>query len=50
VPGRVPDCYLGLLLDSTGHDTEAAGVLMVTPAALLHPHVPSRTGRSCMSL
>jgi hypothetical protein len=49
-PGRVPDCYLGLLLDSTDHDTEAAGVLMVTPAALLHPHVPSRTGRSCMSL
>jgi hypothetical protein len=49
VPGRVPDCYLGLLLDSTDHDTEAAGVLMVTPA-VLHPHVPSRTGRSCMSL
>ena len=37
VPGRVPDCYLGLHLDSGG--TEAAGVLVVAPAALLHPHV-----------
>ena len=41
-PGRVPDCYLGLHLD-TG-DAEAAGVLVVAPAALLHPHVPQPDG------
>jgi hypothetical protein len=41
-PGRVPDCYLGLYLD-TG-DAEAAGVLVVAPAALLHPHVPQPDG------
>ena len=38
-PGRVPDCYLGLLLDPTG-DAQASGVLVVAPAALLHPSVP----------
>jgi hypothetical protein len=43
-PGRVPDCYLGLLLDPTDHDTQAAGVLVVAPAALLHPHVPQPAG------
>jgi hypothetical protein len=37
-PGRVPDCYLGLRLDSV--DAEPAGVLVAAPAALLHPHVP----------
>jgi hypothetical protein len=36
----VPDCCLGLLLDPTDHDTEAACVLVVAPAALLHPQVP----------
>ena len=49
MPGRVPDCYLGLLLDPTNHHTQAAGVLVVTPAVLLHPTSPSRTARSCMS-
>jgi hypothetical protein len=44
VPGRVPDCYLGLLLDPTDHDTQAAGVLVVAPAVLLHPHVPQPDG------
>ena len=44
VPGRVPECYLGLRLDPTGHDTEAAGVLVVAPAALLHPAVPQPDG------
>ena len=44
VPGRVPDCYLGLLLDPTDHDTQAAGVLVVAPATLLHPHVPQPDG------
>jgi hypothetical protein len=43
-PGRVPDCYLGLLLDPTDHDTEAACVLVVAPAALLHLHVPQPDG------
>jgi hypothetical protein len=43
-PGRVPDCYLGLRLDPTDHDTEAAGVLVVAPAALLHPVVPQPDG------
>jgi hypothetical protein len=41
-PGRVPDCYLGLLLDSG--DAEAVGVLIVSPAALLHPTVPQPDG------
>jgi hypothetical protein len=43
-PGRVPDCYLGLLVDPTDHDTQAAGVLVVAPAVLLHPHVPQPDG------
>jgi hypothetical protein len=37
-PGRVPDCYLGLRLDPAG-DAEAAGMLVVAPAVLLHPSV-----------
>jgi hypothetical protein len=44
VPGRVPDCYLGLLLDPTDHHTQAASVLVVAPAALLHPQVPQPDG------
>jgi hypothetical protein len=44
VPGRVPDCYLGLLLDPPDHDTQAAGVLVVAPAVLLHPQVPQPDG------
>jgi hypothetical protein len=42
-PGRVPDCYLGLRLDPPGQ-TEPAGVLVVEPAALLHPSVPQPDG------
>ncbi len=42
-PGRVPDCYLGLLLHASD-DAEAAGVLVVGPAALLHPAVPQPDG------
>jgi hypothetical protein len=38
----MPDCYLGLRLDPG--DTEAAGVLVVAPAALLHPCVPHPDG------
>jgi hypothetical protein len=42
-PGRVPDCYLGLLLRA-GDAAEAPGVLVVAPAALLHPAVPQPDG------
>jgi hypothetical protein len=42
-PGRVRDCYLGLRLDPAGDD-QAAGVLVVAPAALLHPTVPQPAG------
>jgi hypothetical protein len=42
-PGRVPDCYLGLRLDPADN-AEAAGVLVVAPAALLHPCVPQPDG------
>jgi hypothetical protein len=42
-PGRVPDCYLGLLLDHSG-TAEAPEVLVVAPAALLHPAVPQPDG------
>jgi hypothetical protein len=43
VAGRVPDCYLGLHLDPAD-DAQAAGVLVVAPAALLHPAVPQPDG------
>ena len=42
-PGRVPDCYLGLLLHDANH-AGAAGVLIVGPAAVLHPSVPQPDG------
>jgi hypothetical protein len=42
-PGRVPDCYLGLLLDSPGGQ-HPGRVLVVAPAALLHPGVPQPDG------
>jgi hypothetical protein len=42
-PGRVPDCYLGLRLDPAD-DAQAAGVLVVAPAALLDPAVPQPCG------
>jgi hypothetical protein len=43
VPGRVSDCYLGLLLDPPG-DQHAGRMLVVAPASLLHPHVPQPDG------
>jgi hypothetical protein len=44
-PGRVGDCYLGLVLPPppTG-EPEAGTVLVVAPAALLHPRVPQPAG------
>jgi hypothetical protein len=42
-PGRVPDCYLGLLHDPL-EAGQGAKVLVVTPAALLHPAVPQPDG------
>jgi hypothetical protein len=42
-PGRVPDCYLGLLLDPPG-DQQPGRVLVVAPAALLHPGIPQPDG------
>jgi len=42
-PGRVPDCYLGLLLDPPG-DRHADRVLVVAPASLLQPAVPQPDG------
>ena len=47
-PGRVPDCYLGLLLDPPSQ-TEPAGVLVVAPASLLHPAVPQPDAPCCTS-
>ena len=41
--GRVPDCYLGLLLDPPG-DQHPSRVLVVAPAALLHPGIPKPDG------
>jgi len=44
-PGRVGDCYLGLLLPPPpAGEPEAGRVLVVGPAALLHPHVPQPAG------
>jgi hypothetical protein len=42
-PGRVPDCSLGLLL-CAGDRNHAPGVLVVSPAGLLHPAVPQPEG------
>jgi hypothetical protein len=44
-PGRVADCYLGLLLTpGPVGELEAGTVLVVVPAALLHPRVPQPAG------
>jgi hypothetical protein len=42
-PGRVLDCYLGLLVDRAD-DGRGAVVLVVAPAALLHLGVPQPDG------
>jgi hypothetical protein len=44
-PGRVTDCYLGLLLPpGPVGEPEAGTILIVGPTALLHPAVPQPAG------
>jgi hypothetical protein len=44
-PGRVADCYLGLLLPpGSAGEPEAGTILIIAPAALLHPRVPQPAG------
>jgi hypothetical protein len=44
-PGRVADCYLGLLLPpGPVGEPEAGTILIIAPAALLHPRVPQPAG------
>jgi hypothetical protein len=44
-PGPVASCYLGLLLPpGPAGEPEAGSVLVVAPAALLHPAVPQPAG------
>jgi hypothetical protein len=44
-PGRITECYLGLLLPpGPAGELEAGTVLVVAPAALLHPRVPQPDG------
>jgi hypothetical protein len=42
-PGRVSDCYVGLLL-RVGDPDQAPSVLVVSPAAFLHPGVGQPDG------
>jgi len=46
-PGRVADCYLGILLDQPLAEIapEPARVLVVAPAALLHEQIPQPDGQ-----
>jgi len=49
-PGRVPDCYLGLLLPpGPAGELEAGTVLVVAPAACCIVGFPSRPGAWSMS-
>ena len=44
-PGRVADCYLGLLLPpGPAGEPEAGTILIIAPAALLHPRIPQPAG------
>jgi hypothetical protein len=44
-PGRVADCCLGLLLPpGSAGEPEAGTILIVAPAAMLHPRVPQPEG------
>ncbi len=44
-PGKISDCYLGLLLPPpSAGEPEAGTILIVAPAALPHPAVPQPAG------
>ena len=44
-PGRVADCYLGLLLPPPpAGEPEAGTILIIAPATLLHPRIPQPAG------
>jgi hypothetical protein len=44
-PGRVADCYPGLLVPpGPAGEPEVGTILIVAPAALLHPRVPQPEG------
>jgi hypothetical protein len=44
-PGRVADCYLGLLLPpGPASESEAGTILIVAPAVLLHPRIHQPAG------
>jgi hypothetical protein len=44
-PGRVADCYLGLLLPPRpAGEPEAGSAVVVAPDALLHPRIPQPAG------
>jgi hypothetical protein len=44
-PGRVTDCYLGLLLPpGPAGEPEPGTVLVIAPAGLLYPRVPQPAG------
>jgi hypothetical protein len=51
-PGRVTDCYLGILLDQPLPEImpEPGSVLVVVPAALLHRQIPQPHGRVLYNL
>ncbi|HZD02905.1 MAG TPA: hypothetical protein VFA46_22745 [Actinomycetes bacterium] len=51
-PGRVPDCYLGILVDQPPAEIapEPGRVLVVAPAACATRRSRSRMGRCCMTL
>jgi hypothetical protein len=44
-PGRIADCYLGLLLPPPpAGEPEAGTILILAPATLLHPRIPQPAG------
>jgi hypothetical protein len=51
-PGRVADCYLGILLDQplAELDPEPGRVLVVAPAVLLHEEIPQPDGQMLYDL
>ncbi len=49
-PGRVADCASAAPAVRTRREPEAGSVLVVTPAALLHPGVPRPAGRLVYAL